>query len=143
MSAARRRSADDRRADPAKYSRLGIPTGFTKATAAKAWDEAAAKADAAMRALEAAGIVPRGALPGSNSGQPILDGEELDVAFAKAILHEAVKLALGPGNKRMKMAALKVVLDYTKPKPGNAERRAIRAEGPEGWLRAVLAENQP
>jgi hypothetical protein len=32
------------------------------------------------------------------------------------------------------------VLEFTKPKPGNAERRAIRVEGPDGWLRAVLAD---
>jgi hypothetical protein len=72
MSAARRRSAEDRRKDPVKYSRLGIPTGYTKATAALAWADAEAKADEAMKGLEAAGIVPRGALaplPKSNSGQ--------------------------------------------------------------------------
>jgi hypothetical protein len=63
---------------------------------------------------------------------------DTDEAIAKAVLHEAVKIALGPGHTRTKMAALKVVLDFTKPKP--AERRAIRAEGPEGWLRAVLAD---
>ncbi len=67
---------------------------------------------------------------------------DTDEAMARAALHEAVKIALAPGNKRTKMAALKVVLD-SKPKPGNAswslaERRAIRAEGDEGWLQAVL-----
>jgi hypothetical protein len=46
------------------------------------------------------------------------------------------------------MAALKVVLEYTKPKPGNAirslaERRAIRAEGPEGECRPVLVDAPP
>jgi hypothetical protein len=39
---------------------------------------------------------------------------------------------------RTKMAAHKIVLDFTKAKPGNAEWRAITAEGAEGWLRAVL-----
>jgi hypothetical protein len=37
-------------------------------------------------------------------------------SIAKAVLHEAVKIALGPGNKRTKMTALKVVLDYGTPK---------------------------
>jgi hypothetical protein len=38
----------------------------------------------------------------------------------RAVLHEAVKIALGPGNKRTKMAALKVVLDFSQSKPDNA-----------------------
>ena len=78
-----------------------------------------------MKALEASAAVP---------SVPALNADE---AIARAILHEAVKIALGPGNKRTKMAALKVVLDFTKPKP--TERWAIRAEGPEGRLRSVLA----
>jgi hypothetical protein len=139
MSAGRRRSAEDRRKDPVKYSRLGVPTGYTKATAALAWADAEAKADEAIKGLEAAGIVPRGALtplPGSNSGEPLLSGEELDAALAKAALREAVKLALGPGGKRTKMAALKIVLDFTKAKP--TERIATRTTIDE-WLSEVTA----
>ena len=75
---------------------------------------------------------------------------DTDEAIAKAILHEAVKIALGPGNTRTKMAALKIVLDFTRPKPGNAswslaERRAIGAEGAGGccgrcWEAELLAD---
>jgi hypothetical protein len=97
-----------------------------------------------MRALAASGAVSEVVLLVAELRTPL----NTDEAIAKAALHEAVKLALGPGNKRSKMAALKVVLDYTKPKP--AERRAIKAEGPgagspcdpERWLRAVLADDQ-
>jgi hypothetical protein len=50
-----------------------------------------------------------------------------------------VKIALGPGNRRTTMAALQVMLHYTKPKLGNASwSLAIGVEGVEGWLRAVL-----
>jgi hypothetical protein len=123
-----------------KYSRLGIPTGYTRAAAALAWAAAAARAEEAMRALEAAGIVPSGALgplPGSNSGEPILSGAALDAAFAKAALHEAVKLALGPGGRRTKMQALKAVLEFTKARP--AERIAARTTI-EDWLKSIAVE---
>jgi hypothetical protein len=127
MSAGRRRSAEDRRKDPVKYSRLGVPTGYKKATAALAWADAAAKADEAMRALETRGLVET---------SPPLDSDE---AIAKAVLHEAVKLALGPGGKRTKMAALKIVLDFTKARP--AERIATRTTI-EDWLRWITDANQ-
>ncbi len=51
---------------------------------------------------------------------------DTDEAIAKAVLHEAVKIALGPGGKRTKVAAPKVMLDFMKAKP------ATRNVGPSG-----------
>jgi hypothetical protein len=68
-------------------------------------------------------------------GQPLLNGEELDAAFAKAALREAATIALAPGSRRTKLQALNIVLACTKAKP--AEKGAIRADGPETWLRGV------
>jgi hypothetical protein len=105
MLEARARSVDDRRANPAKYSRLGVPDGMHKATAAKAWDRARTKADAFMTTLEAHGVVPAVVVPDS------------DDAKAKACLREAAVLALGPTDQRTKNMAINTVLTYTKGKP--------------------------
>src|SRR5215472_8970506 len=99
-------TADDHRANPTKYSRLGIPTGMNRAEAEAAWAEAAQQADMAVRGLEADGAVPAMVLPDS------------DEALAIAALHALAVIALGPlKDKRTKARALGVLLDYTKAKP--------------------------
>jgi|SRR5215831_13133527 len=132
MCEARARSGEARRADPIKYSRLGIPNGMHRAEADAAWKAAAALADNAMRGLEASGAVPEMVIP--NSAE----------ALAKAALHEVALMALGPTNKRTKMRALNILLAFTKSKP--AERRAISgASNPtDEWVKSVLqADSQP
>jgi hypothetical protein len=105
MLAARARSAEDRRANPGKYSRLGIPDGMRRATATKAWSKARTKADAFIETLEAHDILPAVVIPDS------------DEEMAKAALREAAVLALGPTNNRTKTMAINTVLTYTKGKP--------------------------
>jgi hypothetical protein len=96
--------AEDHRANPTTYSRLGIPNGMRRAEADAAWGAAAALADNAMAGLEAQGLVTGDALPNSDEG------------LAKAALHEVALLALGPTNKRTKMQALNILLAFTKAK---------------------------
>lgn len=49
---------DKRRADPTKsWSRLGIGDGFTRASAAEAWQKAEKKAKATMEALRRANLL--------------------------------------------------------------------------------------
>jgi hypothetical protein len=105
MIAARARSAEDRRANPAKYSRLGVPDGMRRATALKAWSKARTNADAFMATLEEHEVVPVIVVPDS------------DEALAKAALREAAVLALGPTDRRTKNMAIHTVLTYTKGKP--------------------------
>jgi hypothetical protein len=115
---AKLRSGDN----PTKYSRLGIPSGMNRTTAEAAWAEAAKQADAALRGIEAQGVL----------------GAD-DDALAKAVLHALAVLALGPTkDKRTKARALRVLLDYTKARP--AERRAItKANSPtDEWMQSVL-----
>jgi hypothetical protein len=76
-----------------------------KAEAQALWDEASTLADAAMQRLEEQGVVERVVVPDTND------------AIAKACLHEAFKLVLGPGNVRQRLAAARLVLTYTKPRP--------------------------
>jgi crotonobetainyl-CoA:carnitine CoA-transferase CaiB-like acyl-CoA transferase len=84
------------------------------------------QADAAMRALEAQGLVATDVLP---------DTEE---AMANAALRQLFVIAISPGNSRTKLQALNTLLVFTKAKP--AERHAImRADDPtEAWLQTVL-----
>ena len=134
MIAARSRTAEDRRNNPQKYSRLGVPNGMHKAEATKAWDNARALADTIIQSFEAKGIVPVTVVPDS-------DNEK-----AKAALREACVLALGPGNMRTKLLAAAMVLKYTKAPP--VQRVQSTQFAAEEWLRsnasqAGNAHNQP
>ena len=101
----RQRTALDRVRHPDRYSRAGIPNGMRKAEAQALWDEASTLAEGAMKRLEEQGVVERVVVP------------DTDDAIAKACLHEAFTMALGPGNVRQRLAAARLVLTYTKPKP--------------------------
>ncbi len=104
----RKRLALDRVRHPEKYSRVGVPNGMRKAEAQALWDKASALADAAMKRLEDQGAVERVVVP------------DTDDDIAKKALHEAFKLALGPGNAKDRLAAARLVLTYTKPRPPSA-----------------------
>jgi hypothetical protein len=123
MISAKSRSTEERRKNPERYSRLGVPNGMRKPEAAEVWAVAKTLADTAIRGLELQGALE--AFPLSNT----------DEALAKAALHEAAKIALGPVNSRTKMSALKVVLDFTKAMP--AQRVAPCFNTPEEWLRTI------
>jgi hypothetical protein len=88
--------------------------------------EAAGKADLAMKGFEATGILPK---------VTILDSDE---ELAELVLRELCVIALGlSGDKRTKIGAANLILAYTKPKP--LQRQSITADGPEDWLRPVIA----
>jgi hypothetical protein len=113
---ARRRLIPLWKAHPERFSRRGVPNGWTKAEATKAWAEG----------FEVAGVVPKVVIPGS------------DDEIAKRCLREACVMALGPGGDlRTKLGALGIVLKYTKPKP--AQRQSVTATGTsEDWLRTAI-----
>jgi hypothetical protein len=90
----RKRLALDRARHPERYSRAGVPNGMRKAEAQVLWDRAATLADAAMGRLEDDGVVERVVVP------------DTDDAIAKGCLREAHRLA-----------AARLVLTYTKPRP--------------------------
>jgi hypothetical protein len=104
----RQRTVIARARHPEKYSRVWIPNGMRKAEAQALWDKASALADAAMKRLEDQGAVERVVVP------------DTDDDIAKKALHEAFKLALGPGNAKDRLAAARLVLTYTKPRPPSA-----------------------
>jgi hypothetical protein len=128
----RQRTVLDRVRHPDKYSRAGIPNGMRKAEAQALWDEASNLADAAMQRLEEQGVAERVVVP------------DTDDAIAKACLHEAFTMALGPGNVRQRLAAARLVLTYTKPKPPTvAETRGLlSANGDTERLLAAMLGSQ-
>ena len=119
----RARQTADRLANPEKYSRSGIPHGYTRATVAPLWAEARRKADWFMNMLEDEGIVPTVVVPDS------------DEEKGKLALHEACVLALGPGEKQAKLAALRTVLEYTRSKPESKSKLTVQTS--EDWLAEI------
>jgi hypothetical protein len=128
----RKRLALDRARHPEKYSRAGVPNGMRKAEAQALWDQASTLADAAMGRLEDDGVVERVVVP------------DTDDAIAKKCLREAFKMALGPGNVSHRLAAARLVLAYTKPRPPTvAETRdLLTANGDIERLLAALLGSQ-
>jgi hypothetical protein len=128
MITARHRSTEDRRKNPLKYSRLGVPTGMRKAEAMALWDTAGEIADRIVRALEADGVLPEAVIPDS------------DDAVAKACLHELAVIAFGPGNdQRRKLMALYTLLKYTKGPPARRLDYTLTAEE---WLQKATEERR-
>jgi hypothetical protein len=130
--AGRHRTALDRARHPNKYSRAGVPNGMRKTEAQALWDKATTFADAAMKRLEQQGAVERVAAP------------DTDDEIAKQALHEAFRLTFGPGNVSDRLAAARLVLTYTKPRPPTvAETRdLLTANGDIERLLAALLGSQ-
>ena len=128
MIAARHRSTEDRRKDPLKYSRLGVPTGMRKAEAMALWETAGKIADNIVRALEADGVLPAVVVPDS------------DDEIAKACIRELALIAFGPGkDQRRKLMALYALLKYTKGLPTRRLDYTITAEE---WLQKATEERR-
>jgi hypothetical protein len=128
MIAGRHRSTEDRRKDPLKYSRLGVPNGMRKAEAMALWDTAGKTADSIVRALEADGVLPETVIPDS------------DDAVAKACIRELAVIAFGPGNdQRRKLMALYALLKYTKGLPTRRLDYTLTAED---WLQKATEERR-
>jgi hypothetical protein len=119
-------STEDRRKDPLKYSRLGVPNGMRKAEAMALRHTAGEIADSIVRALEADGVLPEAVIPDS------------DDAVAKACIRELAVIAFGPGkDQRTKLMALYALLKYTKGRPTRRLDYALTAEE---WLRKATEE---
>ena len=128
MIAARHRSTEDRRKNPMKYSRLGVPTGMRKAEAMAAWDIAGKIADSIVRALEANGVLPAVVVPDS------------DDELAKACLRELAVIAFGPGkDQRTKLMALYALLKFTKGRPTRRLDYTLTAEE---WLQKATEDRR-
>jgi hypothetical protein len=61
--------------------------------------------------------------------------------MAKQALHEAFTLALGPSPQQIKLAATRIVLEWTKAKP--ATKADLTIQTAEKWLEQVAKDNEP
>ena len=102
-----------RKADPGRFSRLGVPNGMRKEEAVKLWNVAEKQADKIIQTLKAEGVLPETAAA-AQSTVPVPDTE---AGMAEAVLREALKLALGPTGTRAKLSALDIILKYTRLPP--------------------------
>jgi hypothetical protein len=120
----------DRKANPEKYKRTGVPDGMTRKQALPLWAKARSQANEWIKMLEDEGSLER-----DDVLVPDSDAEK-----AKACLKEACVMALGPIDNRTKLMALNTVLTYTKEKPVTKTESKISSED---WLRAALDANKP
>jgi hypothetical protein len=127
IKAARAIQQIEREANPDKFKRTGTPNGMTRATAAPLWADARLKADRFIKQMQDEGELPNVVIPGSD--------EEKGVAA----LHAATVLALGPGDRQAKLAAIRTVLEWTKAKP--ASRQKIDVTTSEDWLAQIAADD--
>src|ERR1700733_4667073 len=66
MAAKRAEQAEDRKLNPKKYTRQGVPDGCRRPEAEKAWAAARVAADAIMDGLKASGAMPAVVVPDSD-----------------------------------------------------------------------------
>jgi hypothetical protein len=118
----------ERKRNPEKFSRGMIPNGMTRAQAAPLWAEARLTADRFIKQMQ-----DNGELPNVDFIVP-----DTDEAKGVAALHEAAVLALGPGAREAKLAAIRTVLEWTKAKP--ATRSKIDLNTSEDWLAEIAAD---
>jgi hypothetical protein len=121
--------AEQRAADPTKFTRTGVPTGYTKATVAPLLAEAGLRADRFIQKMKDEEIIPADdvVVPGS------------DEAKAEAALREAYVMAIGPFDRQSKLAACRTVLEWTRAKP--ASKASISVNSSEDWLAAIHADD--
>ncbi|MBR0939270.1 hypothetical protein JQ586_38670 [Bradyrhizobium jicamae] len=126
MSERDSRSQELRKANPARFTRTGIPNGMRREEAERMWSVADAQADKIIQHLKADGVLP--ATPPGRSETAVastvastaaanIPVPDTDAGMAEAALREVFKLALGPTGTRVKLAALATIMKFTRLKP--------------------------
>ena len=115
----------DRKIDPQKFKRTGIPNGKTRKQAEKLWAKARGYADRFIQIM-----TDKGELPAEEDFY--LDSElekhvipSTDEGKATAALREVFILAIGPSEQKVKIQALNTVLAYTKSKPESKSKLTL------------------
>jgi hypothetical protein len=119
-------TALDRKIDPQKFKRTGIPNGKTRKQADKLWVKAGKFADRFIQIM-----TDKGELPAVEEDYFLDDNLEkrlipsTDDGMAREALREAFKLAVGPSEQKTKIAAINSVLAYTKSKPESKSKLTL------------------
>jgi hypothetical protein len=126
MAARSKLMSELHKADPMKFNRGMVPNGMTRETVAPLLEQAREQADRFIQKMIDEGHLPV-AVPDS------------DDAKAEAALKEACVIALSPGEKQAKMAAIRTVLEWTRAKP--ASKSSININASEDWLAEIAADD--
>ena len=121
---AKRRAVAEQRAqegNPINKSRFGIPDGMRREEADAVWAASRQRAKEDMEALKNAGV---------------LDGAD---AKAEEALQAALEVMRSPLKQETRLAAARLVLDFTKSKP--VARSEVTVSTAEEWLKQVTEDN--
>lgn len=113
----RKKAIDARVAAGTWNNRLGIPDGMRKAEAIKVRAQVQETVKATMSELDKAGLLDE-------------SPEE-----AKQALAAAMEVMRMPGDQKLKLAAARLVLDFTKSKP--ASKAIVAVDEAEQWLKQI------
>lgn len=119
MTEKRRAAGEARRGKPG--AREGVPDGMRKAEADALNQAARESAEETVSELKQAGV---------------LDGDD---PRAEEALRVTITIMRAPGDKKVKLAAAKQVLEFTKAKPASTTN--LKVNKAEEWLAAIAAEN--
>lgn len=133
--------------EPERYSRLGVPDGWTREQADIQREFDRAKADLIMNRMIEEGMVEPIKPEDYEKVVVIVNGKETEVLVpitdegkATLALREATIAAISPlthADKRL--GAIRTVLEWTKPKP--AQTSNVNLNKSEDWLAAALKDN--
>jgi hypothetical protein len=102
--------------------RYGVPDGMRKSQAKWFWRQARFEATLTMKKLDKAGVLD--------------DADE----FAREALHSALSIMRMEITQKDRLAAARLVLDFTKAKP--AQKSEITVNKAEEWLAQVTQQNE-
>lgn len=106
--------------------RKGVFDGYTKATAEIAWAKAKAEAKQIMAYLKENDMIEK------------VGPDDKYAQFADEALEAAITLVRTPMNEQQRLAAARLVLDFTKSKP--VAKNEVTVKTAEDWLQNVLED---
>jgi hypothetical protein len=96
-----------------KFTRAGIPNGYTRETVAPLWAKANKLADRFIAIMKEQGDLPEITVPDTDAGK------------AEVALREAFVLAVGPSDQKIKIQAINTVLNFTKSRPESKSKLTL------------------
>jgi hypothetical protein len=108
-----------------RRTRVGVPDGMTRKQAEPLWEQARQDAEAALKHLEKEGRID---FDNTSEGE-----------MARLCLLEALVIGLSPMNNEIKNRAIRIVLDYTKPKPIATTELEVNNKN---WLKEIVADHK-
>jgi hypothetical protein len=111
-----------------RRTRVGVPDGMTREEAEPFWQQAREQAEAILTKFE-------------DEGRVEFDIDVPDEQMARLALREALVMALSPlTDAQIKARNVRIVLDWTKPKPGAKAETHIHSPEFEAWFASVLED---